>query len=82
MSTLYARRPPWWDSQQRHRSSFNRGIVLEHDPARLRLGRKVIHAIGQSRGIEEYRARIQHYLATYLKRMHDNPQAFMKHARR
>ncbi|EIW52057.1 cytochrome P450 [Trametes versicolor FP-101664 SS1] len=62
-------------------SSFNRGIVMEHDPARLRLGRKVIHAIGQSRGIEEYRARIQHYLATYLKRMHDNPRTFMQHAR-
>lgn len=65
-----------------YRAGFDRGVGLEHDVNRLRLGRKIIHSVIQPRGIEEYRGRIQHYLAVYLKRTLDAPSGFMQHASR
>ncbi|KAI0771282.1 cytochrome P450 [Trametes elegans] len=62
-------------------AGFDRGVALEHDPTRLRLGRKVMHSVIQPREIEEYRDRIQHYLALYLKNMLDDSTNFMQHSR-
>ncbi|KAJ3002825.1 hypothetical protein NUW54_g5637 [Trametes sanguinea] len=62
-------------------AGFDRGVALEHDPARLRLGRKVMHSVIQPRVIVEFRDRIQHYLAIYLKYMIESPDRFVQHAK-
>lgn len=65
-----------------YRAGFDRGVALEHDPNRLRLGRKVLHSVIQPRGMDEYRGRIQHYLAIFLRCMLDTPSGFMLHSSR
>ncbi|KAI0649657.1 cytochrome P450 [Trametes meyenii] len=77
-SSKYANRPLPKIAEM---AGFNRGVALEHDPVRLRLGRKVMHSVIQTREIEEYRDRIQHYIAIYLKSMLQSPSEFVQHAR-
>ncbi|KAH9891042.1 cytochrome P450 [Cubamyces lactineus] len=60
---------------------MDRGVVWEHDPARLRQARKLLHAVLQPRQLEGYRAVLDRHVTFLLRNLWDTPGNWVDHLR-
>ena len=63
------------------RAGFDKGVVLEHDPHRLRHARKLLHAVLQPRQLPEYRGEMVHHIDVMLRNFLQDPEDFVQHIR-
>ncbi|TBU23875.1 cytochrome P450 [Dichomitus squalens] len=77
-SALYANRPL---PKMVELSGFHQGPVLEHDPSRRRLERKLLHTALQASKISEYRDVQDYHINTFLSNLLQHPKDFFHHIR-
>ncbi|KAI0761209.1 cytochrome P450, partial [Trametes elegans] len=58
---------------------MDRGVVWEHDLARLREARKLLRTILQPRQLEEYHGVIDHHISILLRNLLRDPDNFVQH---
>ncbi|KAI1792771.1 cytochrome P450 [Ganoderma leucocontextum] len=77
-SGLYANRPL---PKMPELSGFHQGPVLEHDPDRLRLERKLLHTALQPKQIRQYRDAQEYHISVFLSNLVEDPKDFFRHIR-
>ncbi|TBU54546.1 cytochrome P450 [Dichomitus squalens] len=77
-SVLYSNRPL---PKIIEMTGFDKGVVLEHDPLRLRQARKLLHLVLQPRQLSYYRAVLEHHVNVLLHNCLHEPDGFVEHIR-
>ncbi|RPD61026.1 cytochrome P450 [Lentinus tigrinus ALCF2SS1-7] len=77
-SALYSNRPL---PKIIEMAGFDKGVVLEHDPPRLRHARKLLHMVLQPRQLPEYRNEMVHHVNVMLQNFLQDPDNFVQHIR-
>ena len=67
--------------QAARRSGFDKGVVLEHDPTRLRQARKLLHSVLQPRPLAQYREILEHHVDVLLRNTMREPEGYVEHIR-
>ncbi|KAM5544563.1 hypothetical protein V8D89_001461 [Ganoderma adspersum] len=62
-------------------SGFDKGVVLEHDPTRLRQARKLLHSVMQPRPLAQYREMLEHHVDVLLHNTMHEPGCYVEHIR-
>ncbi|TFK91405.1 cytochrome P450 [Polyporus arcularius HHB13444] len=62
-------------------AGFDKGIVLEHDPQRLRHARKLLHMVLQPRQLAQYREDMVYHIDVMLQNLLQDPDSFVQHIR-
>ncbi|PIL29859.1 cytochrome P450 [Ganoderma sinense ZZ0214-1] len=62
-------------------SGFDKGVVLEHDPTRLRQARKLLHSVLQPRPLAQYREILEHHVDVLLHNIMHEPEGYVDHIR-
>ncbi|KAI1797445.1 cytochrome P450 [Ganoderma leucocontextum] len=62
-------------------SGFDKGVVLEHDPIRLRQARKLLHSVLQPRPLAQYREILEHHVDVLLHNTLREPDGYVEHIR-
>lgn len=63
------------------RSGFDKGVVLEHDPSRLRHARKLLNTVLGPRQLPQYRDVIMEHVNILLYNLLNEPVEFIDHIR-
>ncbi|KAI0374537.1 cytochrome P450 [Pilatotrama ljubarskyi] len=58
---------------------MDRGVVWEHNPARLRQARKLLHMVLQPRQLEEYATVLDRHVTILLQNLLRKPEDFIRH---
>ncbi|KAI0711889.1 cytochrome P450 [Cerioporus squamosus] len=77
-SALYSNRPL---PKIIEMAGFDKGVVLEHDPQRLRHARKLLHMVLQPRQLPQYREVMAHHIDVLLHNLLQDPDDFVQHIR-
>ena len=64
-----------------HRTGFDKGVVLEHDPHRLRQARRLLHSVLQPKQLSQYREVLEHHVNILLHNYLHEPAGYVEHIR-